>query len=66
MDKLKRAKTVREVDNDKDVLRSCKNICLIIDGKTLSYAMEEIALGNKFFRFGLIANSVICCRVSAN
>jgi len=40
-------------------------IAIVIDGSTLTYALEsDLATRNKFFRLSLIANSVICCRVS--
>ena len=40
-------------------------LTIVIDGPTLSYALESQGeLKNKFFRLCLLANSVICCRVS--
>ena len=40
-------------------------MCLVIDGSTLCYVFENgDETKNKFFRLGLMANSVICCRVS--
>jgi len=40
-------------------------LAVVIDGSTLAYALEsDLATRNKFFRLSLIANSVICCRVS--
>ena len=39
-------------------------IAIVIDGPTLTWALSEEATANVFFRFGLLASSVICCRVS--
>mmetsp|Transcript_31078 Transcript_31078/g.28272 ORF Transcript_31078/g.28272 Transcript_31078/m.28272 type:complete len:134 (+) Transcript_31078:1415-1816(+) len=40
-------------------------ICIVIDGSTLTYALEtDRDTQNKFFRLALLANSIICCRVS--
>jgi phospholipid-translocating ATPase len=36
---------------------------LVIDGPTLSYALEP-KYASRFFQLGLIASSVVCCRVS--
>jgi magnesium-transporting ATPase (P-type) len=41
-----------------------KKLYLIIDGKNLSYIIADEALSDKFFQIGVLANSVICCRVS--
>lgn len=41
-----------------------KRLCIIIDGPTLSFALAEKNVANAFFKLGLIASSVICCRVS--
>lgn len=41
-----------------------ERLAIIIDGQTLVYALENDMIANKFFQFGLRANSVICCRVS--
>ena len=37
---------------------------MVIDGKNLSYVIENYNLSKKFFEIGVLANSVICCRVS--
>lgn len=37
---------------------------MIIDGKNLSYIIADDILSRKFFDIGVLANSVICCRVS--
>jgi ATPase, P-type (transporting), HAD superfamily, subfamily IC len=40
-------------------------ICIVIDGSTLAYALQGTKeTRDKFFRLALLANSVICCRVS--
>jgi phospholipid-transporting ATPase len=41
-----------------------KKIYMIIDGTSLAYVLSDEKLKKKFFKVGLIANSVICCRVS--
>ena len=41
-----------------------KKLYMIIDGKNLSYVIGNEILSEKFFKIGLLANSVICCRVS--
>lgn len=47
-----------------DVPYSPHRLCIIIDGPTLTWALEDKQLSNKFFKLCIIANSVICCRVS--
>ena len=42
---------------------SAKQITIVIDGLTLVWALSD-EYSQKFFEFGLRANSVICCRVS--
>jgi magnesium-transporting ATPase (P-type) len=39
-------------------------LAIVIDGQTLVYALSDEVIANKFFNFGIKANSVICCRVS--
>jgi hypothetical protein len=34
---------------------------IIIDGQTLVYALSDDVISQKFFLFGMKANSVICC-----
>jgi phospholipid-transporting ATPase len=41
-----------------------KKIYMIIDGKNLAYVLNDEVLKKRFFQVGLLANSVICCRVS--
>ena len=36
----------------------------MIDGPTLTYVMKHPYTSNAFFQIGLLAASVICCRVS--
>lgn len=47
-----------------DVPYSPHRLCIIIDGPTLAWALEDKKLSNQFFKLCIIANSVICCRVS--
>ena len=53
---------------DLDVLRaeqaSKPRISIVIDGPTLTYALQDEHASNAFFQVGLLASSVICCRVS--
>ena len=44
--------------------RTKEMMAIVIDGPTLAYALEDRAVADDFFKFGLNANSVICCRVS--
>ena len=39
-------------------------ISIVINGKSLGFVLEDEALQRDFFRFGLLAASVLCCRVS--
>ena len=39
-------------------------MCIIIDGSTLAIVLKEKAIADQFFRLGLYASSVVCCRVS--
>lgn len=41
-----------------------KPLSIIIDGPTLTFAMTEKNLANAFFKLGILASSVVCCRVS--
>lgn len=41
-----------------------KRICIVIDGSTLVYVMKHDYTMKAFFELGMIASSVICCRVS--
>jgi phospholipid-translocating ATPase len=41
-----------------------KTLCMIIDGPTLAFALSEEKQANAFFKLGLHAASVVCCRVS--
>jgi magnesium-transporting ATPase (P-type) len=47
-----------------DSIQYRQKLAIIIDGPTLTYALEDEKLQQEFFNFGLRANSVICCRVS--
>lgn len=37
---------------------------LVIDGSTLAFVLGKEEIATSFFKFGCLANSVICCRVS--
>jgi len=39
-------------------------VCIIIDGPTLSFALSDKDLSALFFKLGIHAASVICCRVT--
>lgn len=39
-------------------------LSVVIDGPTLVYALKDKTISTTFFQIGLIASSVICCRVS--
>ena len=41
-----------------------KKIYMIIDGSNLAYILTDYNFSQKFFKLGLNADSVICCRVS--
>ena len=41
-----------------------ERISIVIDGPTLSFVLAKERLSWKFFRLGLLASSVVCCRVS--
>eukprot|EP00340_Litonotus_pictus_P008976 CAMPEP_0170518900 /NCGR_PEP_ID=MMETSP0209-20121228/4493_1 /TAXON_ID=665100 ORGANISM="Litonotus pictus, Strain P1" /NCGR_SAMPLE_ID=MMETSP0209 /ASSEMBLY_ACC=CAM_ASM_000301 /LENGTH=1203 /DNA_ID=CAMNT_0010804651 /DNA_START=222 /DNA_END=3830 /DNA_ORIENTATION=+ len=41
-----------------------KKMWVIVDGLNLAHILADDKLSRKFFRVGLLANSVICCRVS--
>mmetsp|Transcript_30196 Transcript_30196/g.40142 ORF Transcript_30196/g.40142 Transcript_30196/m.40142 type:complete len:180 (+) Transcript_30196:145-684(+) len=41
-----------------------QRLSIVIDGPTLSFVLSSEALSQKFFRLGLLASSVVCCRVS--
>lgn len=41
-----------------------KRLSLVIDGPTLGFVLSSERLSIKFFRLGLLASSVVCCRVS--
>ncbi len=58
-----------KMNEDPSVLRlndnvSPRKLYIIIDGKNLSYVLSSPEMSKKFFKVGLQANSVICCRVS--
>jgi len=41
-----------------------KRISIVIDGPTLLWALADETAADAFFSFGLLASSVVCCRVS--
>lgn len=48
----------------KENLQQGQRLSIIIDGPTLSFVLSSQPLSYKFFRLGLLADSVVCCRVS--
>ena len=56
-------KFIENPDKNKSSLIT-KKIYMIIDGKNLTYVLADPELTKIFFKVGLLANSVICCRVS--
>ena len=47
-----------------DVPSPAQPLSIVIDGKSLGFVLESDELAREFFRFGLLAASVLCCRVS--
>lgn len=45
-------------------LKLKNRLCLIIDGPTLEFALDNKLISSEFFKVCLLASSVICCRVS--
>jgi magnesium-transporting ATPase (P-type) len=41
-----------------------QRLSMVIDGPTLAFVLASDVLSKKFFRLGLLASSVVCCRVS--
>lgn len=39
-------------------------LCIVIDGSTLVWVMKDPYTMKAFFELGVLASSVICCRVS--
>jgi phospholipid-translocating ATPase len=52
------------IEEIKNMASSELRLAIVIDGSTLAYALADEKLGNAFFRLGILAQSVICCRVS--
>ena len=48
----------------RDNLIGNQRLSLVIDGPTLAFVLSNDILSYKFFRLGLLASSVVCCRVS--
>lgn len=65
-DKENEAIDKKEMYTDKNLIRSniTKKMFTIIDGLNLAHVLSDDKLSRKFFRIGLLCNSVICCRVS--
>lgn len=55
---------VRDIEKFKAANLKDERLSLVIDGPTLSYVLSSERLSSKFFRLGLLASSVVCCRVS--
>lgn len=51
---------MKAYEEAQDLMRRGKDISLIIEGKTLSYALKNPT----FLKIGLVAHTVICCRVT--
>ena len=58
------SKTAEQINKDLKTGTHGKRICIIIDGPTLTFCLGNPRIASDFFKFGLIASSVICCRVS--
>lgn len=41
-----------------------KDICIIVDGKSLEVILNDFSLSRLFFKLAISAKSVVCCRVS--
>ena len=48
----------------KENLTEGQRLSMVIDGPTLAFVLSSESLSYKFFRLGLLASSVVCCRVS--
>lgn len=48
----------------KENLTEGMRLSMVIDGPTLAFVLSSESLSYKFFRLGLLASSVVCCRVS--
>eukprot|EP00352_Strombidinopsis_acuminata_P001307 CAMPEP_0176346466 /NCGR_PEP_ID=MMETSP0126-20121128/6258_1 /TAXON_ID=141414 ORGANISM="Strombidinopsis acuminatum, Strain SPMC142" /NCGR_SAMPLE_ID=MMETSP0126 /ASSEMBLY_ACC=CAM_ASM_000229 /LENGTH=134 /DNA_ID=CAMNT_0017694015 /DNA_START=2513 /DNA_END=2917 /DNA_ORIENTATION=- len=48
----------------KSIKSSRKPISIVVDGPTLTYALADETAADAFFSFGILAASVVCCRVS--
>jgi len=59
----KRFKTI-VANYEKSNNKNNKKLYMIIDGSNLAYVLGDADLSKEFFRLGINANSVICCRVS--
>lgn len=55
---------VKDLDKLREKIKDKPRISIVIDGPTLTYAMEDTHASNAFFQVCLLASSVICCRVS--
>ena len=71
IDRLRRSFPNIDYPNIQDIeafraqnLTAGKRLSIVIDGPTLAYVLASETLGRKFFRLGLLASSVVCCRVS--
>jgi magnesium-transporting ATPase (P-type) len=60
-----KSKFVEIISNfDKSNYTNGKKLYIIIDGNNLAYVLADKVSSTQFFRLGMYANSVICCRVS--
>ena len=61
--RLKFEKIFSDYENLENKVKE-KKIYMIIDGHNLAYVLTDFNFAQKFFKLGLNADSVICCRVS--
>lgn len=67
VDKINQSGSCLSQNRDESKTKSTlfeKKLYMIIDGKNLAYVLNDPQLSKKFFKVGLLANSVVCCRVS--
>ena len=55
--------SIKDFEKQTKKLRN-EMLAIVIDGPTLTWVLQEKELKDRLFRLGLLANSVVCCRVS--
>jgi hypothetical protein len=63
MFRIKFEKVYLNYEKEEKIKRD-KKLYIIIDGLNLAYVLADSDFSKKFFKIGLLADSVICCRVS--